>query len=261
MGTWQIVGSSWKLAVQGLAVAGIVAGFSLLVGLAALPFADEINQGTVTGAVVGIALGLVNFFLWPMMQGGCLTFASTPSTQDQQPKAVQRFWEGAGKLYGRLLGCEALIAAMALVLAVVAVALFLIPFAFVTRSMALSVVLALVATVPVALGAYGLFLIPIMAPVAIAVDGTKVFGAIKRGLKVGRAALGKLVLVVLALTLTVLPAFVIVMIPGFLIASGVDVGVAGRIAAVLLQSLLSGFSTVLFIAAFIQVYRLRAGSA
>jgi hypothetical protein len=109
------------------------------------------------------------------------------------------------------------------------------------------------------LALYLLLLVFVMAPVAMVVEQVGIFKAIKQGLVVARATLGKLVLVSLALVLTLIPVILLVATAGFFQEEGVPLGLGWQLASMVLQGLASGLATILLTLAYVQVYRHRAG--
>ena len=261
MGTWQSVGTSWKVAAHGLAVVGCGAFVNLLAGLAALPLAGQGDRVTAPLLAAGLLLGLVNVLVMPLVQGGYLAFAHSRLSSEPPRSALASFWEGARRSYGRLLGFEALTIAMIMVLGIVGVLVFGLAGLSAPQGPAVSVTLTLLATAPVGIGLYGVLLITTMAPVSIVVEGLGVGRAIRRGLRVGRAIIGKVVLVTGALLLTLIPAMILVAVPGVLQAGGGATGVVWRFIGVVLQSVATAVSTVLFAVALVQLYRHRTGSS
>lgn len=264
MGTWRIVGTSWKTSLRGLGIAGLIAAFHLIVGLVSLAFINETGQvevGGVLGGVVLLLLVLIQFFVVPAIQGGCLSFANMAVSQSPASSPFAGFKEGAGRFYGRLLGFEALTVAMAIGLAIVALLLFGIAVVPAERVPALGLVLALFASVVVGIGFYLFLLVASLAPAAVVVENVGVFSGVKRGLQIGRVAVGKLLLVSLALGLTLLPVGILIAVPTFFQQAATSAAMGWRIVAVFLRSVVTGLATVLFTVAAVQIYRHRAGVA
>ena len=89
-----MVGSAWRIAVEGLAIVGAIAATYIALDL------------------VGLALKRNNpvlFFLIPFIQGGCLGFAQGRLSGEQAASPLAAFFEGGKRLYLRLLGIEALV--------------------------------------------------------------------------------------------------------------------------------------------------------
>ena len=83
MRTWQVVGTSWRAARKGLRVVGFIAAVQLLLNVAALPFVNEAG-----GASPWVLLLVVaQFFILPLIQGGCLSFANATLLQPPAPFA------------------------------------------------------------------------------------------------------------------------------------------------------------------------------
>jgi len=254
MGTWQIVGTAWRSARKALKVVGFVALVQLVLGLCALPLVGEEPQPTGPQALGVLALVLVQFFLLPLIQGGCLSFAN--ATLIQPPAPFESFTQGAKRIYLRLLGFEALTLVAVLLLAIVAVVLFGLA-SLPEDNPALGVALTILAAVPVGLGLYLTFLIVTLTPAAIAAEFLGVFAAIKKGLKIGRGALGKLALLTLALGLTLIPAILVPWIPTILRGNAPpDLGTT--LMSLVLQSVVGALSMLLFAVAYVQLYRQRA---
>lgn len=252
MGTWRIVGTSWKTVLSGLVVVGVVAAVQVVLGLLALPVAGQFQAAPEAPEplvlLLGLVLALVNFFVYPLLQGGYLSFAKA-SLAPTSSSPLASFWRGATTWYARLLGLTALMVLIVLGFSLVSILLFVVPFTLIDTMMAAAVVLTLIVAAPVAIGLLALMLITAMAPLAVVVDGVGVFGAIKQGLAVGRRALGKLVVVTLAMALTLLPAVVLVAVPA---------GLDWQLVATIVQSLVAGLSAVLYAVAYVHVYQLRA---
>lgn len=253
MRTWQMVGTSWRAARRGLRVVGFIAAIQLLLNLLALPFAGEAAQ---VSPWVLLLVG-VQFFILPLIQGGCLSFAN--ATLIQPPAPFASFTQGAKRLYGKLLGFEALTVGIVLLVALAAALLFGLSSAPAEKTPALSVVLVLLAAVPVAVGIYLMFLILTMAPASIVVDNAGVLASVKKGLSAGRALLGKVFLVTFALGLTLVPVILLTMIPAFFNPGGTRLGLGWLVTAVVLQSAAGALSVVLFALAYVQLYRHQSG--
>jgi hypothetical protein len=97
MGTWQIVGKAWKVTLRGFGVVGLVVAVQLVFGLVSLPFVDDINRGTAVGLGVGLLLAIVSFFLWPVIQGGCLSFANATTLPAPAASPLASYRQGAGR--------------------------------------------------------------------------------------------------------------------------------------------------------------------
>ena len=264
MGTWRIVGTSWGITSKNLWLVGLIALFQVLLSAIGLPLVTEGNQATGVMLGVGLAIALIQFFTFPLIQGGCVAFAATESSQSPATSSpFARFKEGAIRLYGKLLGYEALTAVMVLGLAIVAVVLFGISTMPAQHAQALSIVLVLLASTVIGIGLYFLMMITTMTPVVIVVERLGVFKGIAKGLRVARATVGKLMLVGLALGLTLIPAFLVMVLPGFLFLQkeGAVMGLGWKLLAMVLQSVVTGLATVLFTLAMVQIYRHRANLA
>ena len=260
MGTWRIVATSWRVMAKNVWLVGVIALFQLILSAMSLPLLAEGNQATGVMLGIGLAIALTQFFVFPFIPGGCIAFAASGSSQ--QPSAsFSRFVDGAKRLYGKLLGYEALTAVTVLGLAIVAVVLFGLSAMPAQQAQALGVVLVLLASVVVGIGLYLLMMVTTMAPVAIVVERLGVFKGIVKGLRVGRAAIGKLMLVGLVLGLTLLPAILVMVLPGFLQQNGAAMALGWKLLAVLLQSVVTGLATVLFTLAMVQIYQHHAGQA
>lgn len=253
MRTWQVVGTSWRAARKGLPVVWFVAAVQLLLNVAALPFVNEAGAASPWVLLVVAA----QFFILPLIQGGCLAFAN--ATLVQPPAPFASFSQGAKRLYGKLLGFEALSVGIFLLMALVAALLFGLSLAPAEKAPALSVVLALLAAVPVAVSIYVIFLILTMAPAAIAVDNAGPLAGFKKGLSAGRARVAKLTLVTFALGLTLAPVVLITMIPAFFNPGGTPLGLGWLVTAIVLQSAAGALSMLLFALAYVQLYRHHAG--
>ncbi len=253
MRTWQVIGTSWRAARRGVRVIGFIAAVQLLLNLAALPFVNEAAQ--VSPWV--LLLVAAQFFILPLIQGGCLSFAN--ATIIQPPAPFASFSQGARRLYGKLLGFEALTVVIVLLVALVAALLFGLSSVPAERAPALGVVLVLVAAVPVSIGIYLMFLILSMAPAAIAVENAGVLASVKKGLSAGRALLGKLFLVTLALGLTLVPVILITMLPAFFNPDQTQLGLGWLLTALVLQSAAGALSMMLFALAYVQLYRHHVG--
>ena len=253
MQTWQVVGTSWRAARKGLRVVWFIAAVQLLLNLAALPFVNEAG-----GASPWVLLMVAaQFFILPLIQGGCLSFAN--ATLLQPPAPFASFSQGAKRLYGKLLGFEALSVGLFLLMALVAALLFGLALAPAARTPALGVVLALLSAVPVAISIYIVFLVLTMAPAAIAVDNIGPLAGLKKGLAAGRAHVVKLSLVTLALGLTLAPVVLITMIPAFFTAGPTPPGLGWMLTAIVLQSAAGALSMLLFALAYVQLYRHHVG--
>jgi len=253
---WQIVTAAWRTTLAGLPVVGVVAAVNLVLGLIALPFVAGAG-GQVSGpqAAVGLLLVLVQFFLLPFIQAGCVSFAIDRLKGTTSP-ALASFLQGAKRLYVKLLGFEALTVALLILLAFVSILLFglsMLP----NIQPGAGVALALVAAVPVSIGLYVLLLILSLGPVAIAVEGLGVFAAVKRALAVGRTAVGRLLLLTLGILATLIPVFLLTSLPDLLDRLGILLGMGNVVFALLLQSGAGALSMVLFIVAYTQLFRQR----
>ena len=255
MKTWQIVGQAWKQASANLPIVGLIFGIQLVLGLLALPFAGQTENLAGPSMVLAILLGLVNFLIWPLIQGGTLAFANGQTAGQTQGSPISRFLAGGKQLYLRMLGFGLLWAGLCLVLVIIGVLLFVLAAMPAAQAPALSVILVLIVSVPVALGFYGLILLTAVSPLAIVVEKLGVIPSLRRGFKVGRPALGKLLLVSLCLSLTLMPGVLLVMIPAFMQAGGGAMGTAGQVLGLMFQSVLNALSMLLFSLAFVHIYR------
>lgn len=255
MRTWQVVGTSWRAARKGLRVVGFIAAIQLLLNVVALPFVNEAG-----GASPWVLLLVVaQFFILPLIQGGCLSFAN--ATLIQPPAPFASFSQGARRLYGKLLGFEVLSVGIVLLMALAAALLFGLSLAPAEKAPALSAVLALLAAVPVAVSIYVIFLILTMGPAAVAVDNIGPLAGLKKGLAAGRALLVKVFLVTLALGLTLVPVLLITMIPAFFNPGAAQLGLGWLLTAIILQSAAGALSMMLFALAYVQLYRHHSGRA
>ena len=250
MGTWHVVGKAWQSIRRGLQVVGFIAAIQLILSLAALPFADEAIQASPWVLV----LVLAQFFILPLIQGGCLSYAN--ATLVQPPAPFASFTQGARRLYGRLLGFEALTVGIVLLVAVVTALLLGLASLPADKMPQLAAALWLLAAVPVAIGIYLMFVVVAMAPASIAVENAGVFASVRKGLAVGRALIGKLLLVTLALVVTLVPVILIAMLAAFFASPG-DLG--WTLVVVVLQSMAGALSMVLCALAYIQLYRYQIG--
>lgn len=261
MGIWQVVGTAWKSVRKGLKVVGFIAAIQLILNLVALPFAGDNPQAS----PLILLLVLAQFFLLPLIQGGCLSYAN--ATLVQPPAPFASFTQGAGRLYSRLLGFEALTVGLVLLVALVAALLLGLSTIPAERMPQVSAVLWLLIGVLVAIGVYVLFLIVSMAPAAIVVENAGVFAALRKGLAVGRAVIGKLLLVTLVLGATLIPVMLIAMLPAFFNPGTTPLGrgLPGPVepgwvlTAIVLQSAAGALSMVLFALAYLQLYRYQIG--
>ncbi|MBI3320368.1 MAG: hypothetical protein HYZ89_07285 [Candidatus Omnitrophica bacterium] len=262
MGTWRIVTTSWQVMAKNLWLVGVIALFQLILSAIGLPLVAQGNQATGVMLGIGLAIALVQFFVFPLIQGGCLAFAaSVPSQPSSTSSSFSKFVDGAKRLYGKLLGYEALTAVTVLGLAIVAVLLFGLSAVPAQRAEALGIVLVLLASAVVGIGLYLLMMVTTMAPVAIVVERLGVFKGIVKGLRVGRAVLGKLTLVGLMLGLTLLPAIIVMVLPGFFQKDAASMAFGWKVLAILLQSVVTGLATVLFTLAMVQIYQHHTGQA
>jgi len=243
---WRIVGRSWRIAAGNLGVVCVVALVQLCLGLAALALPGQDEVWTAGQQLLGVVLGLVNFFFLPFVQGGYLAVANAKASQRTEPSALTEFWQGARQWYGRLLGFEALTVVLVLALVVGSGLLLVLALLPAQRAMTLSVVLTLAASVPIGIGLYVFLLIVTMTPIAIVVENLKVFQGLARGLRIGRRMVGQLVLMNLACLLTVLPGLMLVGIFGLL---------GWPLVTVLLQSFLSAVLMLVFLLAYVQLYQ------
>lgn len=261
MRTWQVVVTSWKTTVQSLSLVGFISGCYLLFGLLGLPFANQGAQPTVGQAVLGLVFFCLYCFTWPLIQGGCLAFVDTRLAQPSAAASLGTWWQGAKKLYGRILGLLGLWTLAFLVWGIVFGVVFVVALSMGAASQqeTVSILMTVVACIIGGFALYPLIIISAMAPVATAVDGSTVFQAIGKGWKVGRAGLGKLVLVTLALILTLIPAILVNMLPLLLQGAGAPMVMVGRLLGLVTQSLISALSLFLSSCAYIQIYRAYAG--
>ena len=122
------------------------------------------------------------------------------------------------------------------------------------------VVTMLLIIIPVAAALYFLLLIGGMSPIAICVEGVGVIAAIRRGLAVARASIGTLIGSTLLLLATLLPAFLVF---GLVVTGMGATSLPPTVLAVItivLQSLLTAASTLLFIALWMTVFRQHTAS-
>lgn len=261
MGTWQVVGTSWKVTVKSLGVAGFVTGCYLLFGLLGLPLSGQGVQASVGQALLGLGFLSLYFFIWPLIQGGCLSFVDTRLAQSSVSPSIASWWQGARKLYGRLLGFLALWTAAFLMWGMVFGIVFVVALAIgsAAQQMTASIIMTLIACIVGGIALYPLIIVSAMAPVAMAVEGGKIFQAITKGWQVGRAMLGRLLLVSLALILTLVPGIILNVLPVMLQGGGAKLGVPGQLIGLVMQSIISALSLFLFSTAYVQLYRSRAG--
>ena len=254
---WRMVSGAWRTMTASLPVVGLVVALQIGFGLASLPFAGQVdpNRLSVGEIVLALLLVLINFFLFPLIQSGYLSVAQARAMGSSASPLVS-FREGIRQLYVRLLGLEALITAVMTVGGVLVGVVAIMLAQGVTRmGEPLGIATALLLLVPVAAVLYLLILIGSMAPVAICVERLGVVAAIRRGLAVGRASVGALMLTNLLALLTLSPAFLLF---GLLVAgmdaAAVNITLAAAV-TILLQSLLMAVSTLLFVAVWLAVFR------
>lgn len=255
MGTWRIVATSWQVMVKNMWLVGVIALFQLILSAIGLPLVTEGTPATGLMLGIGLTIAVIQFFAFPFIQGGCIAFAASAGPSS----SFSSFVDGAKRLYGKLLGYEALTAVIVLGLAIVAVVLFGLSAVPAQQAQAFGIVLVLLASVVVGVGLYLLMMVTTMAPVAIVVERLGVFTGIVKGLRVARAAIGKLLLVGLTLGLTLLPAILVMALPGFLQRDSVSMAMGWKVLAVVLQSVVTGLATVLFTVAMVQIYQHATG--
>ena len=254
---WRMVSGAWRTVTAALPVVGLVAAIQVGLGLASLPFAGQVdpNRLSLGDIVLALLLVLVNFFLFPLIQSGYVSVAQARATGSSASPLVS-FGEGIRQFYVRLLGLEALITAVMTVGGVVVgVGAILLAQGATRIGEPWGIATALLLLVPVAVLLYLLMLIGSMAPVAICVEHLGVMAAMRRGLAVGRASVGALMLTNLLTLLTLSPAFLLF---GLLVAGMDAAAIHSTLAAavtILLQSLLTAVSTLLFVAAWLAVFR------
>ena len=259
MGTWQIVRASWKVALTSISVIGVLAGIFVIFN--AVELSLQLQQATITpGGLPIMVFWLVWYLALVFIEGGSLSLASAKLSALPSSSSLASFWKGGTQLYGRLLGCFIFFLGMTVLWGgVVGLTFSVVAIADSGTAPMIAVIATLILTVILGIWLYILLMAFMMAPVAIVVEGVRVFRGIRRGLEVGRAALGKLVLVNAVLILTVLP-IAILWVPQFLWNSGATVGWLVLGLGVMLQSVAQGLCWILFTAAFIQIYQGFAGS-
>ena len=261
MKTWQVVGTSWKVALRSSGVMGIVGAIAVVLGLLKLLISLQEQQGALTVVLPKLFLQLVETLVYLAFQGGCLTFANAMVAKAPAQVPVADFWRGARHLYGRLLGLWVLLVSSVSVYAFVTAIILpnlLRGAETASATPAALVVSMLLILAPGGIVVYLCMLIGTMTPAAFAVENIGVMKGVKRGLEIGRATLTKLMLVSLALMFTLLPTLIF-SIPQFLRELGMAVMPGFLFLGVVFQGLVAGLSAVLYSVALVQIYRHQVG--
>lgn len=259
---WQIVGGSWRTVATALPVVGVVAAIQAVLGLASLPFAGGVdpNQLSAGDVALGLLLVLINFFLFPLIQAGYLAVAQARAS-GTAGSPLASFRDGIRQLYLRLLGFETLITVVVMGGGVLAGVVSVLAADGLARlGGPWDLVIVLVCLLPVALVVYLLMLIGGMSPVAMCVERLPVFAAIRRGLSIGRASIGTLMGANLILLLTLAPAFLVLGILAGLQLTPAGGGMTWLVVGVVLQAAVTAASTLLFVAAWMAVFRRRTAA-
>ncbi len=258
MGTWQIVRSSWKVAFSSLSVIGVLAVIFVIFN--SIELLLKLQQAIAPSGLPIAVFWLAWCLAFPFIQGGCLSLASAKLSSPPASSSLASFWNGGRQLYGRLLGCFIfLLGMMVLWGGVNGLTFNIVAIADSGTVPVIAAAATLILTAIFGIWLYVLLVIFMMAPVAIVVENVRVVTGIRRGLQVGRVALGKLVSVHVALILTVLP-MTIFWTPHLLWSLGATVMQGWLMLGVLLQGMAQGLGSVLFAAAVVQIYQRFAGS-
>ena len=259
MKTWQIAGSAWRVTRDSFSVVAAILILQVVLGLLGLPLLNQGGAPTTGQTVLAVILGLGNFLLWPLIQGGVLALANGKLAG--QPAAATSplgaLLAGGKAFYLRMLGFGVLWGLMTVLLVIVGAALFTLAAAAGAKTPALGVLIVLAMLAPLGIGAYLLIVLTSTAPVAILVENLKLFAGMRRGLTVGRSIFWKLILVSLAVTVTLLPAIGLAMLLAYVQGDPATISMGWRIVNLVIQSALNAVSIFLFSAAFVQVYRTR----
>ena len=257
MKTWQVTGKAWSVLRSSLPIVGLIFGIQLILGLIGLPLVnlqDTLSAGQTAFAII---LGLVNFFLWPLIQAGCLAFSNDVLSGNTAAvkSPIPRFLDGGKRSYWRVLAFGLLWGLVCVLVVILGAALFAAATALGAKTPAAGVLLVILTLIPLAVAAYLLILTTAAGPMAIVVEHLGVMAAIRRGIRVGRALIWRFILVSLAVTVTLLPAIGLAMLLAYVQGDAAQAQAGWRIVNLLIQSVLNSASVVLFTIAFVLVYR------
>lgn len=259
MKIWQITGTAWRVTRQSLPVVAAILILQVVLGLLGLPLLNQGGAPTTGQTALAVILGLTNFLLWPLIQGGVLALGNDKLAG--QPAAITSpigaFLAGGKAFYLRMLGFGVLWGCLTVLLVIVGAALFTLATVAGAKTPALGVLIVLAMLAPLSIGAYVLIVLTSASPVAIVVEKLKLFAGIRRGLAIGRSIFWKLIVVSLTVTLTLLPGIGLAMLLAYLQGDPATLSLGWRIVNLVVQSALNAVSIFLFSAAFVQVYRTR----
>jgi hypothetical protein len=252
MGTWKIVGTAWKVSFRGKGGQGPVSmavlGVFLLVG--ALDLLLELSPLPQEGILI-VQL-IERLCIAPLLLAVCLVSANTQLTASAITATAKQVFQQAGNLYLRLLGTMALLTGIWMGVIFMWI---VIEAALAGQPRVVAILATLVSVTVIGCVFYAVSLTMAMAPVAIALENSRMIEGIRKGLRMARAHLGKLLLVSVALTLTLIPPICLVSLLDALQSQQANLGLDEIAANLLGHALVGSLSLQLFAGVFVQLYR------
>lgn len=252
MGTWKIVGTAWKVSFRGKGGHGLISmavlGVFLLVGV--LDLLLELSLLPREG-IFAIQL-IEQLCITPLLLALCLVSANTQLTASTIATSAKQIFQHAGSLYLRLLGIMALLTGVwtgAILMWIV------IEAALAGQPKVVAVLATLVSMTVIGCAFYAVSLTMAMAPVVIALENSQIIEGIRKGLRMARAHVGKLVLLSVALTLTLIPLICLVSLLDALQSQQAKLRLDEIAANLLVHALLGSLSLQLFTGVLLQLYR------